>query len=145
MIKPQNDSVEDLWSHCERFDWRTESMFAHIYRLADMLPSTKECVEDIFGAGVDLQRSNKNPWKVGTVEKLHFVQSHWVRLNRDEWPKLRPQTSDFAETRNHVHRKHVNIGSFAPQSTASSIFRLASLKKRTTGEGSQTNCFCFLL
>lgn len=65
-------------------------MWDHIYRLADMLASTKECVEDTFGAGVDMGRGNKNPFSAGTIDRLHHLQSFWVRLDSSEWPKVRP-------------------------------------------------------
>lgn len=111
-------------------------MWAHVYRLADMLASTKECIEDVFGTGVDLQRSNKNPWKVGTVEKLHHLQSYWVRLDRHEWGKMRCSANDFSETMGAPIRKHVNVGSYAPQSNVSSSFRLACMKSnKGLGQG----------
>ena len=110
-------------------------MFGHCYRLADMLGSTKECVEDLFGSGVDLQRSNKNPWKTTSVEKLHFLQSYWVRLDMGEWLKLKAQSGDFVQTRSMPFRKYVNVGSSCPTSSVSKTFRLACLKKRSKGQG----------
>ena len=126
---------QEFWEHCEHFKWDTGAMFPHCYRLADMLGSTKECVEDLFGSGVDLQRSNKNPWKTTSVEKLHFLQSYWVRLDRGEWVKLKAQSGDFVQTRGMPARKHVNVGSHCPSSSVSKTFRLACLKKRCKGQG----------
>ena len=116
-------------------------MFSHCHRLADMLPSTKELIEDLFGAGVDLQRSNKNPWKTGNVDKLHHLQSYWVRLDGDHWPKVKLQSADFTETRNTPIRRHCNIGSMGPPNTVTKVLRLASLKKHG-GEGLQFKCVC---
>ena len=129
-LESMSCALQEFWLHCKKFEWTTECMFQHCYRLADSLASSKECVEDLFGAGVDLQRTNKNPWKTGTVEKLHHLQSHWIRLDRDQWPKVRLRQHDFAETHNTALRRHCNIGSFAPESTLSTTFRLATLKQR---------------
>lgn len=125
-------------------------MFGHCYRLADMLPSTKECIEDLFGAGVDLQRSNKNPWKAGTIDTLHHLQSFWVRLDRDQWPKLQVTPQDFTNTRGTPIRRRQNIGSMGALSNVSKIYRLATMKKHRglglqfKGQIVQYHCTCLL-
>ena len=114
-------------------------MFDHVYRLSDTLASTKECIEDLFGAGTDLRRSNKNPWKCATVERLHHLASYWVRLRGDSWPKLKVCIGDFTQTRKMTWKRHINIGTQAPMSNALRVVRLSGMKKRQ-GRG----CFSLL-
>lgn len=122
-------SMQEFWAHARRFNWQIGAFWGHIYRLSDMISSTKELIEDLFGIGVDMQRSNRNPWKASSVEKLHHLLSHWPRLDGTEWPKLQTTHQDFLSTRGDPIRKHVNIGSHAPPSNLSSTFRLACIKK----------------
>ena len=121
--------MQEFWAHAGRFNWQIGAFWGHIYRLSDMISSTKELIEDLFGIGVDMQRYNRNPWKASSVEKLHHLQSFWPRLDGTEWPKLSTTHQDFVSTRGSPIRKHVNIGSYAPSSNLSSTFRLACMKK----------------
>lgn len=119
-------------------------MWDHIYRLADMLASTKECVEDTFGAGVDMGRGNKNPFSAGTIDRLHHLQSFWVRLDSSEWPKVRPVANDFAETAGRQIGRRCNVGSYAPESKMVSTFRLATMKKHR-GLNFESSAACILI
>ena len=103
-FKVSKPKIQEMWEHCGRFAWATDSMWGHIYRLCDSLASTKEVLEDVFGAAADFQRANKNPFKTGTIEKLHHAQSYWVRLDSSQWPKLRPNSHDFVTTRAAPHK-----------------------------------------
>ena len=124
-----------MWDHCATHEWSIHAMFDHVYRLSDTLASTKECIEDLFGAGSDLRRSNKNPWKCSSVERIHHVSSYWSRLPESSWPKLKIYTGDFTSTRKEQFKRHVNIGSRAPMSNTLQVVRLSGLKKRH-GRGS---------
>lgn len=107
-------------------------MFGRCYRLVDMLPSTKEFIEDLFGAGVDAQRSNKNPFKAATIDKLHHMQSFWVWLDRGQWPKIQATPQDSTKTRGAPIRRRQNIGSVGALSNFSKMYRLAAMKQQRT-------------
>ena len=119
-----------MWEHGQKFDWDIHSIYAHIYRLGDTLASSKEGVEDLFGKGADLKRSNKNPFRAGSLERFHFQNSYWVRLPGDAYPKVSILKEDMAHVQNQPRRTHINLGAAAPPSTILKIMRAAILKKK---------------
>ena len=126
----QHPFVKELWEHAKRWNWDYAAIHAHIFRLCDSLVSSKECVEDLFGKGADLKRSNKNPFKAGSTERFHFNNSHWIRLPGDEWPKMMIERDDVTTVQNQPRRTHVNLGTSAPNGLVLKTLRAAALKKR---------------
>lgn len=106
-------------------------MFSHCHRLADMLPSTKELSEDLFGAGVG--EAIKTRGRLGMLtsyticNRIGFV---WAGTNGQRWSCnrmifLRPATPQSE-----------GIAKLVPPNTVTKVLRLASLKKHG-GEGLQ--------
>ena len=77
-----------------------------------------------------MKRSNKNPFKAGSMERFHFNNSHWIRLPQDNWPKMSIQKEDLATVQHQPRRTHVNLGTAAPEGTAIKTLRAAILKKK---------------
>ena len=136
--------IQEMWDHCAANAWSIHAMFDHVYRLSDTLASTKECIEDLFGAGSDLRRTNKNPWKCSTVERLHHLASYWTRLKESSWPKLKICMGDFTSTRRERCKRYVNIGTYAPMSNTLQVVRLSGIEKRQ-GRDPVLSWVCFPL
>ena len=87
---------QDLWAHMENHSWDVSCCYAHLFRVADTLVSTKETLEDVIGRLSDFKRDNKNPFKALSLERGHFLSTAHMQIS-EEWPLLRTTTADLMD------------------------------------------------
>ena len=72
------------------------SIYAHVHFLFDTFFSTKECLEDVIGSLSSMaKKSNTNPFKAASPERLFFHHVLSVRWNTAEFPLMRLQPGDM--------------------------------------------------
>ena len=81
-------TVQELWSHADRWDWQPDSIFSHIDRLACCGVSTKAVLEDVLG---DLSDHNRESKGTGfSMERMFWQNAFSERLSSTRFLGIQP-------------------------------------------------------